>query len=70
MNRRQFMFIDKLRDISPDEFRAKVEAAERKVKSRKAIRAFLKQAFAGLVAGLAVGGLLCAFTHYATHGGF
>lgn len=68
MNRQQSKFLDDLRNTSPEEFRAKVEAAERAVKKRKAIRAFLKQAFLGLVIGLSLCGLMSALTWCMTHG--
>jgi hypothetical protein len=70
MSNQQAKFLEALRNISPDEFKARVESAERKVKSRKAIRAFLKQALVGLVIGLAIGGMLCVLTHYTARGGF
>jgi hypothetical protein len=70
MSNQQAKFIEALRNVSPEEFKPRVEAAEGKVKRRKAIRAFLKQALVGLVIGLAIGGTLCVLTHYTARGGF
>jgi hypothetical protein len=70
MNSQQSKFLDDLRNTSPEEFRAKVEAAERAVKKRKAVRAFMRQLLVGLVIGLIIGGGIAGAAYLSTHGGF
>jgi hypothetical protein len=62
-------FLNRLHQIPPDEFRAKVEAAERKIQIRKVRNRFIKQVLIGLVGGAAIGGGMSALTYLMTHGG-
>jgi hypothetical protein len=70
MNNQQLNFLGRLRDIPPEEFRAQIEAAERAVQKRKAVRSFAKQLLIGMVIGLAIGGSMAALVNVATRGGF